>query len=534
MATVSERSAIVVSATVYDQAKGVLFYDVGLKHEPTLRGWISEEMRRNPLLKFEGVDRTQLLELREEIEREDGSIERKGLTEDDLFRHKVRELICNAAEHNASDIRIRVREHDAVVYFHIDGEDRLKTSMSAVDGRRMLRAIYVGLAIGDSQYYDDRHQAANISGSKFPRTSEIMSIRVQKGPCFPLDKGGETMVLRLFYTKTGRVAGSKEVLKYPNRPPGKLQLAQLGYNELHIRKLKYLMDVPSGITFFTGPTGSGKSTTLAQVLSEIQRRTPDRNILTAEDPVEYEIPGATQLQIVNALSGEARENAYTEMVAAMLRMAPQVILLGEIRDAGVAKAALSLALTGHAVFSTVHVNNPFQWVERFEEMGLDRRSFCDFERVRGVVNQRLVARVCPDCSWRVQDRPESLRSEQGEEIAEVMEILQTWGDASEVRFRGNGCDRCSGRGTLGRFAVAEVIVSSSKLMSLLHDSVEKAREWYYGQADADKPLIEQGIDLALAGKVDPFTVKKRINAIHPKSSGHGVIEFMHLRQKNGG
>jgi len=184
----------------------------------------------------------------------------------------------------------------------------------------------------------------------------------------------------------------------------------------------------------------------------------------------------------------------------------------------VAHVALEAAVSGHGIFSTLHVADPFQWADRLSGMNatglLKRESFCDSRQVRGIIGQRLLGILCTECSVPYKDVKDSRPM-----IRTVYEALQTWGDVANVKFRGKGCPNCGGSGLRNRTAVAEIIITQTDyMMDLLKHGTDIARANYHKLPTSDLPMIERAINLVLAGKVDPFDVMDRVDVIRPKAA----------------
>jgi len=265
---------------------------------------------------------------------------------------------------------------------------------------------------------------------------------------------------------------------------------------------------------FTGPTGSGKTTAMYEALKEIARVKPQRRLVTIEDPVEYPMEWAVQMAITGASNDAETGAAFGERIRVALRMAPHIILLGELRGPDVAVAALEAAVTGHQVWTTMHVTDAFLFVERMELMDrhrLERRVFCDHKIVRGVVAQRLLPKLCPHCSVPLPDAPNALSKR-------IIMALSTWSDdLSKVRVVGKGCAHCGNDGTLGRFAVAEIVVTTAALMrDFIEHGSEIARDNYRALTSSDPSMLESAIQHALAGAVDPRAVEDSVDLIEPR------------------
>ena len=276
--------------------------------------------------------------------------------------------------------------------------------------------------------------------------------------------------------------GETVVLRLLDRSANLLGLRELGFEEDDHAWFQRLIAVPHGIVLVTGPTGSGKTTTLYAALAELNR--PDVKIITAEDPVEYHINGINQVQ-VNTKTGLS----FARILRAMLRSAPNIILVGEIRDSETAEVAIQAALTGHLVFSTLHTNDAVSAVTRLLDMGV--APFLVSSSVQGVVAQRLVRRLCPEC-------------------AEVYEP-----DASELAFLGlepgqtaghtfkrpRGCRACEGVGYRGRLALFEMLQLDSDLRDAIFrgESLDRLRESARATGRLS-PLITSGRRKVLSGE----------------------------------
>ena len=227
-----------------------------------------------------------------------------------------------------------------------------------------------------------------------------------------------------------------------------LSLEQLGFNEAAKVVLPALANEPYGMLLVTGPTGSGKTTTLYATISEINHGSD--KIITIEDPVEYQLPGVLQIPV-----NEKKGLTFARGLRSILRHDPDRIMVGEIRDPETAQIAVQAALTGHLVFTTVHANNVFDVIGRFLHMAVDPYSFVS--ALNGILAQRLVRVLCTGCA--IDDRPDAdllARSGLGA------------GDVGNFRFRiGRGCGHCRGTGYRGRKAIAEIMVLTDELRELI-------------------------------------------------------------------
>jgi type IV pilus assembly protein PilB len=242
--------------------------------------------------------------------------------------------------------------------------------------------------------------------------------------------------------------GEKIVMRLLDKGKLMLDMTKLGFEPESLKKLEAQIQKPWGMVLVTGPTGSGKTNTLYSSISRIN--TPETNIMTAEDPVEFNLPGVNQVQV--------RENIGLNFAAALrsfLRQDPNIILVGEIRDFETAEIAVKAALTGHLVLSTLHTNDAPSTINRLMNMGIE--PFLVASSLNLVCAQRLVRRVCSNCK-----QPEALPPPALEQIGFSSE------DAQSVKaFRGKGCDKCNGTGYKGRVGLYEVMEITDELRELV-------------------------------------------------------------------
>jgi general secretion pathway protein E len=436
-----------------------------------------------------------------------------------INKAEMRRLLQEASEFKASDVHLVVSDEGTSVQFEVDGALRQLPTLSRDKGVAMIRATYQGMAIGDSSFMLKSFQNASIPQEAFDPRYGITGVRIQRGPCHPYDKDGEFMTLRLQYDSGGRKTKYR-ACNYPFPPPvsGDYHLGKMGYDERQVAMINELLCMPDGVTIVTGPTGSGKSTVIFNMLMQKLQTQPFLRLVTVEDPVEVTIPGAVQFAIQNVHSEHDRGKEFHKVMSVMLRMAPRWMFFGELRDEHVAHVALEAAVSGHGIFSTLHVADPFQWADRLSGMNttglLNRASFCDSRQVRGIIGQRLLGVLCTECSV-----PFEVVKDSRPLVRVVYDALQTWGDVSQVKFRGKGCANCGGSGLRNRTAVAEIIVTQTDFMNdLLKHGTDVARDNYHALPSSDLPMIERAINLVLEGKVDAFDVMDRVDVIRPKAA----------------
>ncbi len=345
--------------------------------------------------------------------------------EEGIAASYLTELIHFALRERATDLHLEVGEVEATLRLRVDGNLR----MAAKYSRRLHRAIVARLKILSN---------ANIAESRFPQDGR-----------FAVTAGGQTVHFRLSTIPTGH--GEKAVVRVMAQSgrTRSLSLDEMLISQTVLQPLRHALARPSGILFVTGPTGSGKTTTLYAAVQELNRG--DLNISTIEDPIEVQIPGVSQSQ-----TNAHIDLTFATLLRAMLRQDPDVILIGEIRDLETAKIATEAALTGHAVLATLHTNTAAQAVVRLIEMGVAPHMVAP--AITGVLAQRLAARICPACK---------------EAYAPPRRILQKYfldEGLEEVPFyRGRGCPACRGTGYKGRIAFHELILVSEEIRTLIYE-----------------------------------------------------------------
>lgn len=509
--TVTQLPKRLAERVAIDLKNRVVYADSRSAGDPELLSWRQRNATAGAMfsIKVVGVDEISKA-------RTSGLRQTEDADEELLVRADAIKLIEDAAAYRASDLHLMMRGTHTDIQITVKGGLRLLDQRTHNEGLAIARAIYQGIAtVRDGSYNLLEFQSGQIPGDALPLGTDVTSIRIIRGPSYPQSQDGSFMTLRLQYAsgKGGHTETELRPLPLPRAPEGSFQLENMGYTQSNIEKLKLLMDAPNGINIFTGPTGSGKTSSMFEALMEIARKKPQRRLVTAEDPVEYPMDHAVQMAITNTRNDAENGAAYGERIRVALRMAPHIILLSELRGPDVAVAALEAAVTGHQVWTTMHVTDPFLFVERLELMDrqrLARQIFCDHKVVRGVVAQRLLPKICSHCS-----RP--LHEHAGAIPDRMIKALSTWGDVSNIRIQGDGCPSCNYDGQSGRFAVCEVVVMDAKVMNdFMQHGSDYAREQYRARPDADPSLLEASIKYALQGVIDPRAVEDFVDLIEPR------------------
>jgi len=384
-----------------------------------------------------------------------------GQGEDDMgpVVKLVNFIICSAVDEGASDIHIEPDDNTMRVRFRIDG----------VLGNRMSPPWRMNAAIA-SRVKIMAH--LDISERRVPQDGEI-SVRVN----------GRPIDLRVS-TLPGKF-GEKIVMRVVDSSGSRLSLQQLGFRPKMLDGFQQVIDQPYGIALVTGPTGSGKSTTLYSVLNTFDRTTI--NVSTVEDPVESNIEGVHQAQI-NSKAGFT----FASALRSLLRQDPDVIMVGEIRDTETAQIAVQAALTGHVVLSTLHTNDAPSAITRLGNLGVE--NFLIAASLRGVLAQRLVRRVCRHCATPCELDEAQKRS------------MGLYAFQEGTPMKGAGCRKCRDTGLSGRLGIYELMVPDEKMNDLLCGTCDPSSIRNLLREQGFETLWDDGMQKVLAGLTTPEEV----------------------------
>lgn len=361
-------------------------------------------------------------------------------------------ILVQALKDRASDIHIEPAEKSVRLRYRLDGNlveasGPPKSLQLAIASRIKILA---GLNIAERRVPQDGRFRIRVSGKE-------VDLRISFLPTVY----GEKIVIRIL--DKGSLAGSIETL---------------GMDDTTLENFRKAIDAPHGMILVTGPTGSGKTTTLYSVLSELNK--PEYNIVTVEDPVEYQLSGINQVAVKADVGLD-----FASALRSILRQDPDIVMIGEIRDNETADIAVKAALTGHQVLSTLHTNDAAGAITRLDDMGIE--PFLIASSVLLTCAQRLVRRICPNCKEEFLPEPD-IFSKLGMEIPE-----------GQTFFHGSGCDRCKQRGYLGRAAILEVLPVSESVRRLIIKRASSAVLKNQALSEGMKSLRLAGIDKAHEG-----------------------------------
>jgi len=376
-------------------------------------------------------------------------------------------IISEAVSMRASDIHIEPFEDRIRVRYRIDGALQERDSPP----RRLLAALVSRVKIMASM---------DIAEKRRPQDGRIKT-----------HFAGKDYDLRVSILPSNH--GQAIVLRILDRENIKIGIRNLGFSEENYRTFQNIIRRPNGIFLVTGPTGSGKTTTLYSALGELNR--PDRKIITAEDPVEYYLPGINQVQVRHNIGLD-----FSRIIRSMLRQAPNVILVGEIRDVETADMAIQASLTGHLVFSTLHTNDAPGSVTRLIDMGV--QPFLVASSVMAVMAQRLVRVVCAKCRESYEAEPSEMEHHEisAEQAAEA------------TLMRGRGCKACQQTGYRGRKAVFELMIMNSALREMTFRSEATQVIRRQARLSGMKTLVDDAKQKALQGITTLAEVERLTNS----------------------
>jgi type II secretory ATPase GspE/PulE/Tfp pilus assembly ATPase PilB-like protein len=351
------------------------------------------------------------------------------LSQTDSQIEKIKTIIASALRNRVSDIHLEPITEGLRVRYRIDGILRDVTLLPPEISRRAIVALKVmaDMDISDSRRPQDARISEHFVSEE--NTDLDLDLRVSTLPCV----GGEKAVIRLL----------------PRQNPFS-SIDQLGFTERALATYTGWLKQPQGMVIFTGPTGSGKTSTLYTSLQAIA--TDNVNVVTVEDPVEYVLPNITQTQV-----NEAAGMTFAAGLRAILRQDPDIIMVGEIRDSETAETAIRAALTGHLVLTTLHTNDALGVIPRLKDIGPDPGLISD--ALLGVVAQRLVRRICPHCAEPYTPTPDDLQ---------LLGLRLTDANPHSWR-RGRGCSQCFDSGYLGREAIIELLHVDDAVRRIIYE-----------------------------------------------------------------
>jgi len=444
-----------------------------LLHAEIIHQVASEEDIENALSKYYGGDRkameqdSRFQEVIQRLTEEHveaslpGADDGKVVEADAPLIKLVNQLIVEAFKLRASDIHLEPLAKTFRLRYRIDG------------------------VLQEMKAPPKRLQAAIIARLKIQSNMSIAEHRIPQDGRIQTQVGAKTIDLRVSCLPTNH--GESIVMRILDKEGLKLGLPELGFFTDDQQTFERLIGLPDGILLVTGPTGSGKTTTLYSCLNFINR--PDRKIITVEDPVEYILAGINQVQV-----NETVGLTFAMALRSILRQAPNVVMIGEIRDLETASIAINASLTGHLVFSTLHTNDAPSAVTRLIDIGV--KPFLVASSTRALMAQRLVRKVCKQCAAPSMPTEAELRS-----LGLDAESIK-----NATFMKGKGCSNCSGTGCRGRFGIFEIFLVDDEARKLIYEKVPSSVLRTRAREMGMRTLREDGIRKVVAGLTTPEEV----------------------------
>jgi len=396
----------------------------------------------------------EMTEEDEEDQEEEGRVG-QAKAEDAPVIRLVTLIITDAVRARASDIHVEPLNNRVRVRYRIDGVcQEMESPPKRLQGPVLARLkLMADMDLAEKRRPQDGRIAMNVDGRD-------VDLRVSSVPV----TDGESIVMRILEKESVRVS-----------------LTELGFHEDDLDQFRRIISRPNGIFLVTGPTGSGKTTTLYCALNELNR--PDTKIITAEDPVEYNFTGINQCQVQADIG-----RTFPVILRSMLRQAPEIILVGEMRDEETAEIAMRAALTGHLVFSTLHTNDAASAIPRLIDMGV--KPFLVASCVQAAMAQRLVRRICPKCKKPVEYSEQMLNA-----VGLSPEDLE-----GITLYRGEGCYRCNNTGYRGRMGIFEMLEMNTELREMTFRKAATTEIRNEARELGMLTLLEDGLRKVMEGK----------------------------------
>lgn len=413
------------------------------------------------------------------------------------------DLLNKAFLAGATDIHLIDFGPYSMIRFRILGMLTDYTQLEGEFGRQVIACIYQKLAqSADACFSPSERQDGRIAKREY-LPSQVHSVRVHSEPveCAQAQDGvGTSMSLRLLYDSTSASGTLTQ------------RMTRLGFTLPQCNTAQYLTR-RTGLTIISGPTGHGKSTLLKHVMEAQVERNPEKAYFSIEDPPEYPLKGVRQVLIASNAKDQ-RASAYKDAIAGAMRSDPDVLMIGEIRYTEAAVAAIDAALTGHAVWATIHANNAFGIIARMvSTLATHFRNpleqLCDHNVLAGLEYQRLIPVLCPKCKIRLLDlKPEERSSYVPEDVQD--RLRRVLDDREGVYVRGEGCEECSKRGLIGQTVAAEIIATDQEMLGYLREgNIPRAHE-YWVKDKGGVSYVQHAVNMIQAGEVDPYIAEERL------------------------
>jgi len=468
-------------------ADGRLLVSKSHAFNPHVRGFVARLKLMDKPCELEYVELSVISELNEAAENDGVS---RSASE---MQRVAKDMFQRAVSMRASDIHIRISKRDKTkILFRIHNDLRVMEEQPFDFGDQLCAAIYQAMSDVSSPTFEPISRQDARIGDRAKLPTELDGIRIATSP----QVDGYIMVLRLLY----------------NDAMDTTDMSALGFNQPQCAAIESIKRRPTGINIISGPTGSGKSTSLQRILSAIIAESKGRkHVITVEDPPEYPIPGAVQTPVTDADTEEERSRAFQKAIKASMRLDPDIIMIGEVRDTPSARLAVQAAMTGHQVWTTVHANSAFAIIDRLTDLGVPTELVTDPTIITGLSCQRLLKVLCPHCKVALSS---VLERYDERELQRVLTELRL----DNIHVQGNGCPHCKETGTIGRTVVAEIITTDERMMQFIRNRDRTGAIEYWRCEQMGISMLEHAIEKINQGLVDPFLAEDIVGQLNTGSS----------------
>jgi len=412
----------------------------------------------------------------------------KTLDDTSEVQAKIINIIKTAVELRASDIHFLILQNMFKVAFRIDGIKRNITQFedTVQNGKTLVQSLYNSMC-------DER--STTTLNFKDPSDAKIREEFVSE---FGLSTGR-------FASRPGSAGSLIAVIRLVSKRKELLELDALGLSEKQVLTLRKALSKPYGVIFSSGPTGHGKST-LSQCMAEtVTREDSGINLITVEDPIESPISGAVQTPLIIADRSDRQRMgmAWASAITNLMRLDPDFIYIGEVRDITSATGVIEAAQTGHNVITTIHTSHPIDIIERLSRLGVEKYLLTDETLITCLIGLRLTPLLCPKCKLPYASNSSNVESEVRSRIEKHINVSEAY------IINSNGCDCCNHTGIKGRTGVFEVIETNGRFMQL-YEQEGKLAAWKYWHKSGGETLCESLLTLINKGVVDPVSAHKKI------------------------
>jgi type II secretory ATPase GspE/PulE/Tfp pilus assembly ATPase PilB-like protein len=426
-------------------------------------------------------------------------------------------LIKAAVSNGTSDVHIEVRRNKAKIRFRKNGNLEDYKELSVSYATELAGVIYRVIAEEKDVTFQPSQPQDGVIDRQL--TDQLrMRIRLATMPAYP---NGFDMVMRLL--PMGVTTKRQE-------------LVELGYRSMQLNDIKLSMAKPVGVIIVAGTTGSGKSTTLVTMLGKvIEDNKGNSKVITVEDPPEFELSGATQVPVVRSKVVIGRDkNPFAASIRAAMRSDPDILMIGEVRDGDSTELLTHAVQSGHQVYTTIHASSGIGIIARLRSLGAKNETLGSQDFISGLIYQTLVQTTCESCHKNASDADLFYEKGSKSRYTEFLEIMQRirhsagGRDISHIRFKGEGCDKCS-QGVTGRIVVAEVIVPDHEMKSMFAVGRD-IDAWHHWRKSGGETALETGINMMMDGICDPFNVEKKLGPLTDNAvMGDGVLDLNNER-----